>query len=233
MSAIAAAVPPSALAATPAPGHLFVSTALDTWFTEHATAFARDVQIDDVVYRRLDPAYYAWLRSRMMLAKKVASAGQIGLDAFDELRHRFNTIHQWAVVRFGEQLLIAAVRGLSLRDYSPPAAETEPQQRATVLACTDRNVVVASSESAAIVDAIRDCALAMGWTHESLYQTRGAMRFPLGSDYGLACYLKPSDRIGDVTTHSIEIILPDNVRQRFYNPNVDQPWIRRISHKIT
>ena len=27
---------------------------------------------------------------------------------------------------------------------------------------------------------------------------------------------------------SIEIILPNNIRQRFYNPNVEQPWIRRV-----
>jgi hypothetical protein len=215
-------------ASTPARGHLFVSTALDTWFAENAAAFARDVQINDTAYRRLDPDYYAWLRSRMMLAKTAAGAGQIGLDAFDDLRHRFNAIHQWAVDRFGEQALIAAVRNLVVREYSPPVAEPEPQRRATVPVCPDRNAVVVSPESAALVHAIRDRAIAMGWTHESLYQTRGSLRFPLGSDYGLVCYLKPDDRIGDVTTHSIEIILANNVRQRFYNPNVDQPWIRRL-----
>ena len=86
MSALAV-VPNSAHAATTEPGHLFVSTVLDTWFTERAAAFARDVQVDDIAYRRLDPEYYAWLRSRMMLAKTAASAGQIGIDAFDELRH--------------------------------------------------------------------------------------------------------------------------------------------------
>ncbi len=50
MSAQPAVVPTSAHAATTVPGHLFVSTALDTWFTEHAAAFARDVQIDDIAY---------------------------------------------------------------------------------------------------------------------------------------------------------------------------------------
>jgi hypothetical protein len=223
MSAQPAVVPTSA----PARGHLFVSTALDTWITEQAAAFARDVQIDDTAYRRLDPEYYAWLRSRMLLAKKAASTGQIGIDAFDDLRHRFNMIHQWAVDHFGEQALIAAVR--ALREYHPPVAEAESQQCAIVPACPDRNTVVVSPESAALVDAIRDRALAMGWTPETLYQTRGSLRFPLGSDYGLVCYLKPGDRIGEVTMHSIEIILPNNIRQRFYNPNVDQPWIRRVS----
>jgi len=164
----------------------------------------------------------------MMMARTVAGAGQIGLDAYDDLRHRFNTIHQWAVDRLGEQALIEAVRNLVVREYSPPVAEPEPQRRAIVPACPDRNAVVVSPESAARVHAIRDRAIARGWTHESLYQTRGSLRFPLGSDYGLVCYLKPDDRIGEVTTHSIEIILANNVRQRFYNPNVDQPWIRRL-----
>jgi len=227
MSAQPAVAPSSASAR----GQLFVSTALDTWITEQAEAFARDVQINDTAYRRLDPEYYAWLRSRMMLAKTAASAGQIGIDAFDELRHRFNIIHQWALDRFGEEALIVAARGFGHREYHPPVAEPEPQNRAIVPACPDQNTVVVSPESAALVDAIRDRAFAMGWTHETLYQTRGSLRFPLGSDYGLVCYLKPGDRIGDVTTHSIEIILPNNIRQRCYNPNVEQPWIRRVSRE--
>jgi hypothetical protein len=229
MSASPAATSPSAPVHTPVRGHLFASTALDTWITQYAEAFARDVQIDDIAYRRLDPEYYAWLRSRMMLAKTAASTGQIGLDAFDELRRRFNTIHQWAVDHFGEQTLIAAVHGLNSDHYDPPAAETEPPQRAIAPHSIDRNAVPVSPESTALVDAIHDCALGLGWTHDSLYRTRGSLRFPLGSDYGLVCHLKPGDRIGEVTTYSIEIILPNNMRQRFYNPNVDQPWIRRAS----
>jgi hypothetical protein len=78
------------------------------------------------------------------------------------------------------------------------------------------------------VDAIRDRALALGWTYESLYATGGSARFAFGRARGLVSYLRPDDCIGEVTTHFIEIILANNVRQRFYNPNVDQPWIRRV-----
>jgi hypothetical protein len=215
----------------PALSQMFVSTALDTWLTEHTAAFARDVQVNDTAYRRLDPEYYAWLRSRMMLAKTVASNGQLGLDAFDDLRHRFNALHQWAVERFGEQPLVAAIRSLIAREYVPPVVEPDLPHRAFASVITDRNVVSVSPEAVALVDAICDRALALGWTRDSLYQTRGSIRFPLGNDYGLVCYLKAGDRIGDVTAHSIEIILPNNIRQRFYNPNVDQPWIKRVHHK--
>jgi hypothetical protein len=210
---------------------LFVSTALDTWLTEHDSAFARDVQVDDIAYRRLDPEYYAWLRSRMQLAKAAASSGQLGLDAFDDLRHRFNAVQQWAVERFGEQILVATVRSLNAREYVPPAAEPDLPHRPIASAITDRNIVPVSPEATALVDAIRDRALALGWIRESLYQTRGSLRYPLGNDYGLVCYLKAGDRIGDVTAHAIEIILPNNIRQRLYNPNVDQPWIKRIGNE--
>jgi hypothetical protein len=218
------------LSGAPAPGQMFVSTALDTWLTEHGAAFARDVQVNDTAYRRLDPAYYAWLRSRMMLAKAAASNGQVGLDAFNDLRHRFNAVHQWAIDRFGEHELVAAVRKLNAGEYVPPVVEPDPPRHPVAPAITDRNVVPVSPETAALVDAIRDRALALGWSRESLYQTRGSHRFPLGNDYGLVCYLKPDDRIGEVTARALEIILPNNIRQRFYNPNADQPWIRRVDY---
>ena len=84
------------------PGCLFVSTSLATWTTANPEQFARDFQINDTVYRRLDPEYYAWLRSRMVVAKKAATAGHLPPAAFEELRVRFNAVHEWAVEHFGE-----------------------------------------------------------------------------------------------------------------------------------
>jgi hypothetical protein len=85
-------------------------------------------------------------------------------------------------------------------------------------------------EAIGLVDAIWDCALALGWKRERLYATGGNGIFD--PNRGLVCFLKPGDRIGEVTAQSIEIIhpLPSEVRHRFYNPDVDQPWIRRVSH---
>ncbi len=204
----------------PAPlAALFVSTGLESWATDQPGIFARDVQINDTAYRRLDPEYYAWLRSKMQLAKMAADAGRLGNGEFDELRRRFNAMHQWAVQRFGESRLLVAVRNLDARDYAPPVAEPDTPARAVRASDADSAV--------AMVDSIRDRALALGWTHDSLYATGGSPRLLFGRERGLVCYLKPGDQIGEVTTHSIEIILSNNVRQRFYNPNVDQPWIRR------
>ncbi|MBI4905136.1 MAG: hypothetical protein HY820_15990 [Acidobacteria bacterium] len=201
---------------------MFVATTLESWATDQPHVFASDVQISDTAYRRLDPEYYAWLRSRMNLAKMAADAGRLGSDQFDELRSRFNAMHTWAMEHFGELALSEAVRTLDARDYRPPVAEPDTPRR------TPGAAEVAFGHALALVDAIRDRALALGWTHDSLYATGGSSRFTMGRERGLVCYLRPDDRIGEVTTHSIEIILVNNVRQRFYNPNIDQPWIRRV-----
>ena len=78
------------------------------------------------------------------------------------------------------------------------------------------------------VDAIRDQALSLGWSESQLYQNRSRFRFPCGQDYGLVCFLEDDKRIGEVTRQSIEIIgpPPQENRLRFYNPDIDQPWLK-------
>ena len=73
----------------------------------------------------------------------------------------------------------------------------------------------------ALVHAIRDRALALGWTHEALYQSQGHLRFPFGQDCGLVCFIGVEDRIGDVAGDAIEIIGPPprELGCRFYKPN--------------
>ena len=64
------------------------------------------------------------------------------------------------------------------------------------------------------------------------YQNRGRFRFPCGEDYGLVCFLDDNKRIGQVTRQYIEIVYPppqDN-RLRFFNPDVEQPWIKKTNN---
>jgi len=218
MSAQPAVVSSSAAAGA----RLFVSTSLDTWLADNPELFARDVQINDMAYRRLDPEYYAWLRSRMNLAKLAAGAGRITPDAFEELRQKFNAVHEWAIEHFGEAVLQNAVRNLDARIYAPPIAEDDRPVRAVRAAKTF------AAEAVAVVDQIRDQALALGWTVDRLYGTGGSSHALFGKACGLAGLLNPTHRIGEVTRQSIEIILPNGARQRFYNPEVEQPWIRRV-----
>jgi len=210
------------------PGCLFVSTSLATWTTADPEQFARDFQINDTVYRRLDPDYYAWLRSRMTLAKKAATAGQLDTAAFEVLRIRFNRVHEWAIEHFGEDQLLEAVRSIRAAEYAPPMPEDDGPRVPTPLPRRSGGDHI-SRDAIAMVDAISEHALSLGWRRERLYGTGGNGTFD--QRRGLVCLLKPGDRIGEVTAQSIEIILrsPSEVRHRFYNPDVEQPWIKRIA----
>ena len=209
------------------PGCLFVSTSLAGWTTANPEQFARDFQINDTVYRRLDPDYYAWLRSRMAVAKRAATAGYLPPAAFEDLRVRFNAVQEWAVEHFGEAPLLAVVRTFRSGDYEPPVAEAEghhvPVPRVRVSAADE-----ISPEAMALVDSISEQALSLGWKRQRLYAAGGGRNF--APERGLICFLKAGDRIGQVTLQSIEIIhpLPAEVRHRFYNPDVDQPWVKKI-----
>ena len=207
------------------PSILFVSSALLTWSTETPERFARDFQINDTVYRRLDPEYYAWLRSRMVIAKRTAAAGQIDAGVFEELRVRFNAVHDWTIGHFGEERLLDAIRTLNA-DYGPPVPE-EDRPRTSGPQARKSGSDHVSAEAVALVDAIAEKALAAGWRRERLYDPGKGLFDPRR---GLVCYLKAGDRIGEVTAQSIEIIhpLPSEVRHRFYNPDVEQPWVKKV-----
>jgi hypothetical protein len=216
------------------PGHagqeaLYVSTSLATWRTGQPKGIARDFQINDTSYRRLDPEYYAWLRSRMHMGKLASAAGRLPEKSFDELRAKFNAVHEWAMGHFGEAVLAEAANNLNARDYQPPAADSY----STAGSCGQRNTPDdgVPAEAITMLDAICERALALGWKKERLYGTGNGRIF--SQNRGLASFLKPGDRIGEVTLQSIEIIgpPPNGARQRFYNPDMDQPWIIRLDHK--
>ena len=65
--------------------------------------------------------------------------------------------------------------------------------------------------------------------HGELTFCEGYERRPIGPRYGLVCYVGAQDWIGEVTPQSIELIgmPPMETWLRFYNPDVEQPWIRR------
>lgn len=200
---------------------LYVATSLHSWPTDQPHRLARDVQINDTAYRRLDPEYYAWLRSRMNIARLAADAGRLRRGDFDELRVRFNAVHEWAIAHFGEDALRDAIGHFDARVYSPPVAEVDRTIRPKPV--DD----VGLAEATARVASIRDRAIELGWTARSLYGAPGSTRGLRRRDRGLVGYLKPDDQIGDVSRQSIELILPNGVHQRLYNPDVEQPWIRR------
>lgn len=210
---------------------LWVSTALKSWCPPVPGLIARDCQINDRCYRRLDPEYFAWLKIRMHAVKAAKDAGRVPAEAFDELRRRFNGVQTRAIEMFGAGALLEAVRTLDVERYRPPLPE-EFWRVQSVTAPPERRT--AESERLArargLVDEIRDQALALGWTMERLYDSDGYDRRPSAAGYGLVCYIGAAERIGEVTRQSVELIgpAPMETRTRLYNPDVDQPWVRRM-----
>ena len=201
---------------------VYVSTDLRMWRTDRPWIFARDVQINDTAYRRLDPDYYAWLRSRMTMARLASNAGRISREAYEDLRKNFNALQEWAIRRYGEPELLEAVRNLDTRTYQPPVAGPDAPATKT------RSDTTARADILAKVDAIRDLALSLGWTLDQLDCTSTGSKFGPCIRGGLLTCLKPGDQIGEITQQSIDIILASGVLQRFYNLRVDQPWIRTV-----
>jgi len=211
-------------------GSLFVATSLYVWFTGEPDRFARDFQVNDTVYRRLDPEYYAWLRSRMVVANEAAAAGHFNAAAFEDLRVRFNAVHGWAVEHFGADELLTAVQTVRAGAYKPPVAEDE-ETRVPVPGVRRSTADEISPEATALVDSISEQALSLGWKRQRLYAAGSSSMFD--AQRGLVCFLKAGDRIGEVTLQSIEIIgsPPQEVHHRFYNPDEDQPWILNSMQK--
>jgi hypothetical protein len=181
-------------------------------------------------FRRLDSDYFAWLKLRMHDVKAAADAGRVPSEAFDEVRRRFNGIQELAIRTFGEETLLTAVRNLDVAGYRPPLPdEFEKAKSAESLAVRPNPEAERLARARILVDGIRDAALALGWTLDSLYFSDGYERHPIGPRYGLVCYVRAEHRIGEVTRQSIELIgpPPEELRSRFYNPDVDQPWVTR------
>ncbi len=223
---------------------LYVSPTLKTWETDKLQLYARDVTYDDLCFRRLDPEYYAWLRSKIMLAKKACDSGRLAKAAYEDLRGKFMPIHEWAMKNFGEGQIQEAINRLDAQAYSPPVpwkagdldkqeakmAPVEPIPEHLFPANGNfRFTHRVSPEAVGKVDAIKDQALALDWTEPTLYQNRDKFKFPCGEDYGLVCFLESERQIGEVTRQSIEIIVPGprESRLRFYNPHVAQPWLKK------
>jgi hypothetical protein len=146
------------------------------------------------------------------------------------LRVRFNAVHAWAVEHFSEAQLLAAVRTFRACDYKPPLPEEfDRTRRAEPIPSKPSPEAERIARAKQLVDEIRDRALALGWTMESLYFCEGYERRPIGPRYGLVCYIGQQDWVGEVTRQSIEIIGPPpmETRSRFYNADVEQPWIIR------
>lgn len=225
---------------------LFVATDLDLFETAEPHLYAADVTSCGRAYRRLDPAYYAWLRARMAAAKRARDAGRLSAADFEAVRTPFNAVHAWAVRAFGEAALVAAAKALDVAAYQPPRPDDDippcgarvaprspgpPPGHAFPASGDFAFTEPVAADAVAKVDAIRAEALALGWSEAALYRNRGHLRFPYGQEYGLVCFVGDGARIAGVTASAIAIDHGRGSRHSFPNPDVGQPW-RRASQAV-
>ena len=213
------------------PRILFVATDLEFRKFDQVEAKDRDIEYDGKVFRRLDPEYFAWLRSRMVAARNTHQAGKLPDRTWNLLRERFNRVQELAIQEFGDKTLQKAVRSLNPKTYEAPAKH---QKKDWIYPAEEawKCKQPVTSRDVAKVDAIRDEAEAKGWQEARLYQNQGRFRFPCGQDYGLVCFVDGDQEIGAVTERFIEIIHGAGTQRpstlRFYNPDVPQPWLKKV-----
>ncbi len=212
---------------------LYVAIDLDTWEAPAPLQPDQDTICEPHGYRRLDPEYYAWLRKRMEGARDAVRTGRLAARQFQGLRERFNSLHTWALDRFGEPALYRAVAALDPTWYQPPrvhgfATVPPPATHLYPEAWPYPFVQLVTEGALATVDAVREQALALGWTEAGLYQNRGRLRFAGSDDYGVVCYVRPTDQVTGVTAQWIELTNARGSRGRVYNKAVSQPGARPL-----
>jgi len=203
----------------------------------------QDVMIEGVWHRRLDAQYFVWIEQRVELARKLTMLGKIKQPAFDVLMSRYWTVKRWVDENLGVDKLKTARKLFDACEYTPPAA-TQPTPGSNAPSSTSSSNTTmhmyptegdwkftrhVPPEAVAKVDAIRDRALACGWSEARLYQNRGKYKYPCGGEYGLVCCFDDGQTIGEVTRRYIEIVCRSGVIQKFHNMDVDQPWIKRVN----
>jgi len=79
-----------------------------------------DIILQGKAFRRLTPAFYAWLRRQMETARERHERGLLPEAHYEPLKTRFNAMHDVALAIFGEATLLAYCRDTAIVTYEPP-----------------------------------------------------------------------------------------------------------------
>ena len=205
------------------------------------------IYIGDVAHYRLTPLFWAYLRHAFNNATRACEARKLDGSTYSELLERISRIYNMALAQYGTDAIKSAEQ-----TFTPPKwkrhceclsqgakpienefdtdAPTGAAYRYPANATGAYHTV--SKTALALVDAIRDKAIAAGWTMPQLYRNVGIAN----RDWGLVCYIGTEDRIGVITRQSIEIVHRSTGGARslhFYNHEVDQPWLKMGTPEVT
>ena len=198
---------------------VWVATDLSTLCPARPDTCPEDIIEDGgKAFRRLSPDHFVWLKARFAGFKR-ATNNRLD-DATREVHAGFASLRGLAENLYQPAVIADARKRLTLTKLPSPnqALGLKPQYaRFTfpVESIFTRSVRV-TRYALAQVDAIRDAAIAAGWTEAELYQTRGRFAFPYGNDYGVICFVRPEQRLGRVTAQAIEIIQRAGHSLHFY-----------------
>jgi hypothetical protein len=200
---------------------LYVATNLSCWRTPHPEQYRGDVWAAGWCHRELAPVYYAWLQWRVSLAREAGVRGGLPAETVADLEARFAEITAYATERFGAETLEEAARSPELHKYRPPKLrladwleeafgdeprnDPVPQGHCFPAAGDWPFHEPVSTDAVEQVDAVREEAIALGWSEPSLYQNRSLYRFPCGQDYGLVCFLSRGRSVESVDAQAVAI----------------------------
>lgn len=120
---------------------LFVSTDLETALCEWAVTSASDVECNGKIYRHLNPEYFAWLRSRMLVAQSAFKDGKLPEATWTNLKSRFNPLQEYTIQKYGKESLQQTFNQFNSQDYQAPRHVPKKPEKPTV-----RSVVPTSSK---------------------------------------------------------------------------------------
>lgn len=146
---------------------------------------------------------------------RLAARGPDGV-ALDEEARRSIREHRDEIIR-----LLTLPGGTSASigaDAAPASSPPPPAHHLHPPEGTYAFTIHVDDHALAEVERIRSRAHACGWTDDDLLQNRGRIRFPCGEDWGLVCFLRHGQRVGEVTERAVELVLVNGVVQHFQRP---------------
>jgi len=133
--------------------------------------------------------------------------------------------------RYGKDPGEAHKNGLDLRMWVKLGLESLGLKQAEdSILNEEKNLVTKSDLLNYKVKAIESRAYELGWKQEQLWNTEGYY-----DKQGLICFLEEHKNIGEVTERFIEIywtnVHGQKIVHKYYNHNIDQPWLKYGKHK--
>jgi hypothetical protein len=225
----------------------FVSTSM-TVVNRGESYGGREIVYDNgIAHYRLTPLFWSYLRHAFNNATRACEVGKLDASTYSELLNRISRIYNMTLAQFGEDAVKSAEQTFTPTKWKRHCEGLAKPQELAIAENTHCAMPMPSSayrypENAtgayhpvsktaiALVDAIREKALALGWTMNQLYRNTGMAH----RDWGLVCYLGPDDKIGKIDRQSIEIVHPRASQSlRFYNHEVEQPWMKTGTPEVT